>query len=421
MRSSAHTAVVQDDNYTSESAPSIPLTRVAHSALSNEHDAPMMWEGLMRYRPVRVLPADWDEVRDFVLGAVMAYRPATERLALELASTVALYVLWATKEKFAPLDKDDLFYPGLMNQFIRSRTNSAGSYRTLHSRLFRVAEAVSGTEHRPSGYKHRGRFTKLVNPYTPRELAELESWARTQDRPTKRRHAHIVLGLMGGAGLWTGEALGIRGENLARTDSGWTVHVATGGNRRAVPVRDDWAYYLDEYSDTYVDGDYVLFPKGTEMGRATSLKDMYRGEHPMPDPQRLRDSWIRDALTSLPLSAVMYAAGTGIIALRRFLPQLTIDSADAYDAALRNPTGTRLVTEKATRSQTSWEVGYAHRRFAEDASPNALLTDINTCPQSELLDGERKQYSVDTERRRNRTAPATSRHTHRRSDTGEVR
>lgn len=56
----------------------------------------------MKYRPVNVLPADWNRVQDFCRQAVLTYGPANAKIAAEMLSTVTLFVLWATIEEHAP-------------------------------------------------------------------------------------------------------------------------------------------------------------------------------------------------------------------------------------------------------------------------------------------------------------------------------
>ncbi|OIH92373.1 hypothetical protein BIU90_10735 [Curtobacterium sp. MCBA15_001] len=294
-----------------------------------------MREALMRYRPVHVAPADWLAVRDFVIDAVLAHDPTDARIAIELVSTVGQYVLWAMNEQHAPLDRDDLFYPSMMNRFIRSRTGAESTRTMMRSRLYRVANAVAGVERHRGGVG--GRPTAPLAPYSRRELAELESWARTVRNRQKRRAAHIALAFAGGAGLTTGELLDLRGEDAFRTAHGISVRVTGRNSARTVPVRTDWAHYLDQYLDTFVDGELLLYPTNTGKGRHTAFRSVYMGGHPAPNLQRLRDTWMLDIVSRFPIPVVLAVAGGGLNSLQRYLDAVALDSVDQYDTALRAP------------------------------------------------------------------------------------
>lgn len=289
----------------------------------------------MRYRPVHVAPADWIAVRQFVIDAVLAYGPTNARIAIELVSTVGQYVLWATNEQHAPLDRDDLFYPSMMNRFIRSRTGVESTRTSLRSRLYRVANAVAGVERHRGGVG--GRPTVQLAPYSRRELAELESWARTVRNAQKRRAAHIALTFAGGAGLTTGELLNLRGADVLQTADGITVRVASGPSRRTVPVRADWTHYLDEYVHTFPDDELLLYPTNTGKGRPAAFRTVYMGGHPAPNLQRLRDSWLMDIISRFPLAVVLAVAGGGLSSLQRYLDAVSLDDVGDYEAALRTP------------------------------------------------------------------------------------
>lgn len=318
-----------------EPTPSEATRVVAHSDDNNQHDSPGIREALMKYRPVNVLPADWNRVKDFCRQAVLTYEPANAKIAAELLSTVTLFVLWATKEEHAPLDYAAIFHPSLMGRYLRSRVSDkkSASFKSLRSRLFRVASAVTSIEH----HKTKRDTTFIpVHEYTARELAELEGWAATQNTPERRRYAYITLALMGGAGLAMTEALNVRGRDIHRSDDGYTVRVE-GRHARTVPVHTEWEHYLDEPSSHFIADDHVLFPGQTPRGRGTTLRTLYRGPHPAPNPQWLRDTWLLQLIRALPLSIVMQAVGTSdVVRFRRYFDTAHLDFAQWNDA-VRNP------------------------------------------------------------------------------------
>ena len=289
----------------------------------------------MRYRPLHVAPANWMAVRQLVIDAVLAYGPTDARIAIELVGTVTQYVLWATNEQHAPLDNDDLFYPSMMNRFIRSHTGVESTRTMMRSRLYRVANAVAGVQRHRGGVG--GRPTVQLAPYSRRELAELESWARTVRNAQKRRAAHIALAFAGGAGLTTGELLNLRGGDVLRSAGGISVSVASGPSRRTVPVRADWTHYLDHYLHTFPADELLLYPTNTGKGRPTAFRIVYAGGHPAPNLQRLRDSWLMDIISRFPLPVVLSVAGGGLTSLQRYLDAASLDVIGQYETALRTP------------------------------------------------------------------------------------
>ncbi|OII21856.1 hypothetical protein BIV01_17695 [Curtobacterium sp. MCBA15_013] len=274
-------------------------------------------------------------MQDFCRQAVLTYGPANAKVAAEMLSTVTLFVLWATHEEHAPLDYAAIFHPSLMGRYLRSRVSDkkSGSFKSLRSRLFRVASAVTSIEHRKT--KRDTTFVP-VHEYTAAELAELEGWAATQNTPERRRYAYITLALMGGAGLAMTEALNVRGRDIHRSDDGYTVRVE-GRHARTVPVHTEWERYLDEPSSHFVEDDHVLFPGQTPRGRGTTLRTLYRGPHPAPNPQWLRDTWLLQLIRALPLSIIMQAVGTSdVVRFRRYFDTAHLDFAQWNDA-VRNP------------------------------------------------------------------------------------
>lgn len=290
----------------------------------------------MKYRPVNVLPADWDRVKDFCHDAVLTYGPANAKIAAEMLSTVTLFVLWATREERAPLDYAGVFHPALMGRYLRSRVSnkSSSAYKSLHSRLFRIANAVADVDH---NRKKRGRYAVAVHEYSARELADLESWAGAHRTPERRQQARTVFALMGGAGLWTKEALAVRESDILTGTEGHSIRVG-GRNARVVPVLSDFARYLSTRVASSDSARFVLFPDGSnEETRASSLRQLYRGAHPAPNPQWLRDTWMLRQLRALPISIVMRAAGMpDVSTLRRYLPDASLPYSN-WESALRNP------------------------------------------------------------------------------------
>lgn len=157
---------------------------------------------------------------------------------------------------------------------------------------------------------------------------------------------------MGGAGLWTEEALGVTGADILGDSHGYSIRVA-GRNPRVVPVLSDFAGYLERVIGHLRDDEFVLFHGGTPESRAVSLRALYRGAHPSPNPQWFRDTWMLRQLRALPASIVMQAAGMpDVTTLRRYLPKASMPY-EEWESALRNP---------AAYGSDSWMAAYAELR-----------------------------------------------------------
>jgi hypothetical protein len=326
----------------------------------------------MKYRPHHMAPAEWNRIKDFCRQAVADYGPANSRSATETLSTVTLFVLWATREEHAPLEREALFHPTLMGRYLRGRVadKNSAAYRTLHSRLFRVANAITNAiTNADHPTKLRATNAIPVHEYTARELAELESWAATQKTPFRRRHAYTVLALMGGAGLAMTETLNIRRGDIQRDSRGYSVSII-GPRPRVIPIHSSWERYLDDPLQ-HVDADqYVLFDGKTPDGRASTLRHLYRGPHPAPNPQWLRDTWTLTLLRALPLNIVMQACGTSDVArFRRYLSSIRLDFAQWHDA-VRNPAAHR------TRMDDTHDSAEAYGEVVWAAADNKLRDDV---------------------------------------------
>lgn len=290
----------------------------------------------MRYRPSNIAAPDFDVVRQFVVDAVTDYRPRNSQLALTLASTLTRYVSWATTTQNAPLDRDDLFYPTLMQQFLRTQGYTPATIRSMRSRLYRLATTLTEFDYPRNVRKPNN---ELVQPLTAAELARTDSWATSHPSKSNRLAAATGLALFGGAGLFPREALALRGQDIVATASGRTISVG-GKFPREVPIHSDWTWHLDEPSQGFTPERFVLFPGCSQRTRENSLRNLFHGRYSTYSPRRLRDHWVIGQLRVLPVGAALHVAGLGDESpLRRYLPALNLTNTASYEALIRNPNG----------------------------------------------------------------------------------
>lgn len=322
-------------NNTSIAPLSETLTPVAQSGHNNHRDTQAIREALVKYRPTTMPKRRWMTIASFCIEAVSEFEAANSKLAVELLSNLAQYVNWAVHEQHAPLDREELLHHGLITRYLKQVTRVGGSsYSTQRSRLMRIANeltSVAGTRGRQSQ-----RYDE-VHEYTRAEMAALESWAASRRSQTRRLHASTVIGLAGGAGLWPREINSILGKHIVSTPKGITVEIA-GTNPRIVPVRREWAPFLEKPFHTYRPDDHVVFPNATDGHRANAVTTLTRDPHPAPRIQWLRDTWVLGLLRDLPLQVVMDVSGiTDTATFRRYLPYLRLENIRRWDDFTRDP------------------------------------------------------------------------------------
>ncbi|MET3452196.1 hypothetical protein [Curtobacterium sp. 1544] len=199
-------------------------------------------------------------------------------------------------------------------------------------------------------------------------------------------YAYVTLALMGGAGLAMTEALGVRGADIHHSTEGYTVRVV-GRRARIIPVHADWERYLDEPNTHFIDGEHVLFPGQTPRGRETTLRTLYRGPHPAPNPQWLRDTWLLQLVRTLPLSIIMQAVGTSdVIRFRRYFDAAHLNF-EQWHGAVRNPAAYRPVVNTTSddiiaSDGPSWRA--VHERARVEATSSAVKP--NGAPMGSAVD-----------------------------------
>lgn len=277
----------------------------------------------MNYRPTRTSPEQWDTIRSFVVDCIFDMRPRTPRTAQHAMSVLTHYVLWAVFDLHASLDRDDIFHTTMIRRYINTIARTQHSKQTYEHRLYSIAVALSGqpdTIRPPSS-----RQLQPVHVYTPRELADLDSWASVRRTEAKRRAARLLIGLVGGAGARRGELPTIRRAHVHRTTND-RITIDIGGRLpRTVTVHPDWAWYFDALIYEPADDQKVIFDHLKSHGAYTNaVNHLFNGPHPYPSSTRLRDTFVVNTLNTLPAADAVYQIGlTTATSITRYMPYLT--------------------------------------------------------------------------------------------------
>lgn len=276
----------------------------------------------MQYSPHRTSPTQWHVIREFVIACVLDYGPRTANATQDLMSTLTHYVLWAVNETHAPLDREDLFYPMMIRRYINAVAHTSATRRTYASRLYGIATAVGGLPDTSRPVTSTKR--EAVRCYSSRELGDIDGWIAVRKTATKRRDAHIAVGLAGGAGVRNYEMFNLQRSDIQRIGANVQVTVP-GPNRRTVDVHDDWTWYFDDVlGKPLTSGAAVLEGTTTAGSFVKQLNRLLRGQHPAPSLTRLRETWVVRSLNTLPVADFFQQSGfTSAASLTRYLPYLT--------------------------------------------------------------------------------------------------
>lgn len=258
------------------------------------------------YTPV--MPADvWERIRDFVQETVRDAAPATAYTEKQLYPVTAKLARWAVDMAALPLDTEILFDSDTIDEFAHAGLvayTSAGR-STMRSKLRAIAGTLTFTD---AGANQAGiKRSAPVRPYTPADVAALESWARGQHSADRRASAAALLALGLGAGLTGREIVAAKAADLDIRGNLVLVQVR-GENPREVPVLREWEQLLrvPRRADGWV------FRSGQQGGNPNLITDFVSRSHQRLNVQarRLRATWLVHHLTvGTRLPVLLAAAG----------------------------------------------------------------------------------------------------------------
>ena len=152
----------------------------------------------------------------------------------------------------------------------------------------------------------------IKDPYTRREVADLERSALNQPTPTMKRQLCAMLGLGLGAGLASEDLRELRAGHVVIDADGLMWIDVPGKRPRRVPVRDRYVRFVEAGVVGLKADDLVL---GRKVGRSNITGNIVANAaigttNVVPDQARLRATWLLALMTTpVPLADVLTAAG----------------------------------------------------------------------------------------------------------------
>lgn len=279
-------------------------------------------------RPSEFVPskatAYWDTVEPLVTFVVTRTTQVSARQPRALYPVATAFVLWAWQTKGLELAAGRVFRRSVVEEFVHRGMpqHTRGSRATYRSLLLAMVDAVTP----PTDRSFPIPRSDPTPPYTPREIAELRSWAAAQGSESRRKDAWVLLALGLGAGLATRELLSVRAEDITVTDEEALVLVWT-GRPRVVPVLPLWRTPIRDAMRTS-SAEQWLFRPGRLGVRSAQVTDfLHRGHTTELDvrPARMRTTWMLTHLhEGTPPRDLLRIAGLEHLAaldrVARFLP-----------------------------------------------------------------------------------------------------
>jgi hypothetical protein len=176
---------------------------------------------LTSYVPRSVDPARWGAgMGDFVRDLLRRSHVRGEKVFGQLLSETTLYVDWAL-DHGATLAISDMMRHDLIERWV-AVAGEGGSDTTWGNRRSRLRNLAANVNPGPTAPQRGEPFARVAikEPYTRREVADLERLAVNQPTEVSRRQLCAMVGLGIGAGLGSEDLRGLRVSHIVRDDDG---------------------------------------------------------------------------------------------------------------------------------------------------------------------------------------------------------
>lgn len=289
---------------------------------------------MANYTPQALPPAEWARIEWYVRDVMARTMDPRHKDPISNAWTLARYVHWAHVLHGHPLEDRTLFAKRLIVAFTeRALADRPHNYiSSERARLFSIAKKVNPDE-KPLPSRNRARVSNP--PYTPAEISQLWTTARTLISPYGRRSICLIMALSAGAGLNPSDYLELRNRDIEDDGEGLIVNIPgcpqvarTTLPARRVPVTRDWEARLRELmADPGLDPDeFVTWPRVTDNRPNLQAITAGLGRH-IPDRSRrpvinrLRTTWLVGHLQAgIPADVICHGAGYSTVeSLARYM------------------------------------------------------------------------------------------------------
>lgn len=285
----------------------------------------------------KIDPADWALIETFVRDAVRDAEPDRYTTAQPWLSAVAQFVQWSVKVECLDLDRETIFHPANIFDFVAQRkARSDAANGTVRSILLRISARLIG-EHEGASEDRRAYNGSIgKKPYTAAEKIGLRSFIHGQRTEHRRLNLEVVVAFAAGAGLTAVEILKLTPEHVDDRGDLILVH-APGPKARTVPVLAEWEDLTREVMRQAEPEGFLVLRTYVKYRSGNAIADFLwgcNGDGVRPHCQRLRSTWLVDHLNaSTPVDLLLPVAGVSqISALQRYLPFIEKRSvADHFD------------------------------------------------------------------------------------------
>ena len=259
------------------------------------------------YRPSLIGEADWAAIRPCFLEVVGRFSPQNQELFKNTRTPVARFLAWSYGRGYDLDDIDELFDPDRVDLFI-STLPAAPHRREYKARLRQVARRVAPNAPWP-GEPPRDRKSRLLPPYTDRELGLLFADAAHQKTQTRRDAFHLILVLGLGVGANGGDISRVRGTDICSDPRG-NVFARFDTPPRTVPAREGFAAEILDHAEAAGDGPMLAGAQGKN-GVAEKIRKFQLGRgSPSLKPDRLKTTWAVHLLwLGVPITELKRAMG----------------------------------------------------------------------------------------------------------------
>lgn len=308
----------------------------AHLRDNNPELPDFAWRIMLGYRP-RVNASQWDAVREFTLATAVTLNPTTHDTTRRLMSMSARFHAWLWARTGLELTVDRVYTQNHIDLYLQ---NQLGRRSDLHR--WGVARQLVANGKALTTAELRGLPAPdmaLRAPFTPQQIASMNSWANQLTTLKKRQNAWGLLGLCLGAGLRAEEVVHVTIGDIDVDDDVLFVNVS-GTRARRVPVRATWVSALRRSIENRPATDNVFRGPYIQEYRPRIIQT-FLTDHPAPvrpTPCRLRASWlVRHIENGVPVQILKEMGGfRSFDTLNRYFALARPLDASSYTALLVN-------------------------------------------------------------------------------------
>ena len=241
-------------------------------------------------------PRELSETSVFIRGVAITLVAQSNHDVARVTLVVGRYVEWATRVRALPLVPGLLFDARVIDLYIRdalgTKRLAKSSVATYRSVLNRAREVYLPDDEAttPSTVS----ASRVLRPYTDREVDALRVWIRGLRTPLQREKALTLTALGLGCGLRAGEINQLRRGDVTVDMHGVVVAVTRGATERRIPMLERWAKPFGELVAERDPDQYIWGNPDRLRANPNALSEFVTsaGGQLLPNTDRMRTTWI---------------------------------------------------------------------------------------------------------------------------------